>query len=130
MNYIRLLCLMFMFSCDLVKAEWNVWTVTDTRHVLRGELPGSERAVSVRAASNEWVSFQILLRSDEPINGIRVQSAELRGPSALQPLSRMTLTNSRAPQVRPGCRMMICPSFRYGAAAAAMSAWAEEGTTT
>ena len=41
-------------------AEWHVWTVTETRHVLRSELPGSEAAVRIAAARNEWVSFQIL----------------------------------------------------------------------
>jgi hypothetical protein len=62
-------------------ADWHVWTVTDTRHVLRSDPPGDERAAKVAAARNEWVSFQVLLRSDEPVNAVRVEAAELRGPN-------------------------------------------------
>ena len=36
-------------------------------------------AVKVAAARNEWVSFQILLRSDEPVQGVRVEAGELVG---------------------------------------------------
>jgi len=62
-------------------ADWRVWTVTETRHVLRSEPVGNELAVKVAAARNEWVSFQILLHSDEPVNAVRVDAGELRGPN-------------------------------------------------
>jgi hypothetical protein len=65
---------------SVVQADWRVWTVTETRHVLRSEPPGSESAVKIAAARNEWVSFQILLRADEPVKAIRVEAGDLRGP--------------------------------------------------
>ncbi len=49
--------------------------------MLRSESPGSGLAVNVAAARNEWVSFQILLRSEEPVQGVRVEAGELRGPN-------------------------------------------------
>jgi hypothetical protein len=61
-------------------ADWQVWTVTDTRHVLRSDLPGGDRTVEVHAARNEWVSFQVLLRGDEPVRAVRLEAGELRGP--------------------------------------------------
>ena len=63
-------------------ADWHVWTVTETRHVLRSEPPGSALAVKIAAARNEWVSFQILIRSDEPVHAVCVDAGELRGPGA------------------------------------------------
>ena len=81
-NSIRLLVVLLPLVINRVAAaEWHVWTVTDTRHVLRSEPPGSELSVKVAAARNEWVSFQILLRSDEPVKGVRVEAGELRGPN-------------------------------------------------
>lgn len=61
-------------------ADWHVWTVTETRHVLRSELPGSTLAVKIAAARNEWVSFQILVRADDPVKAVRVEAGALRGP--------------------------------------------------
>lgn len=61
-------------------ADWQVWTVTETRHVLRSELAGSDRTVALAAARNEWESFQILTRSDAPVKGIRLGAGDLRGP--------------------------------------------------
>jgi hypothetical protein len=63
-----------------VDADWRVWTITETRHVLRGDPPGSGLTVNLGAARNERVSFQILLRSAMPIQGVRVEAGELRGP--------------------------------------------------
>ena len=69
-------------------AEWHVWTVTETRHVLRSDPPGHDRAVEVGAAQNEWVSFQVLLRCDEPVKAVRLEADELRGPGgATLPMS-------------------------------------------
>ncbi len=61
-------------------AGWHVWTVSETRHVLRSEAPGAERSAKLGAARNEWVSFQILLRADAPVSGVSVEAADLRGP--------------------------------------------------
>jgi hypothetical protein len=61
-------------------AEWRVWTLKDTRHVRREEPAGSGTAISLAAARNEWTSFQILLRGDAPVEGIRVEPGDLAGP--------------------------------------------------
>lgn len=78
----QFICGLVLLPCLAMNthAEWHVWTVTETRHVLRSDLPGRDRAVEVGAARNEWVSFQILLRSDEPVKGVRLEADELRGP--------------------------------------------------
>lgn len=62
------------------RADWHVWTVTETRHVLRSDGPGHDRTVEVAAAQNEWVSFQVLLRSDEPVKAVRLEADKLQGP--------------------------------------------------
>lgn len=62
-----------------VHADWHVWTVTETRHVLRSDPREYDRTVEVAAARNEWVSFQVLLRSKEPIKAVRLEAGELRG---------------------------------------------------
>ncbi len=79
-NSVLLVALLPLAIGHAAAADWHVWTVTDTRHVLRSEPPGNELAVKMAAARNEWVSFQILLRSDEPIKGVRVEAGGLRGP--------------------------------------------------
>ncbi|MFI5380382.1 MAG: glycoside hydrolase domain-containing protein [Tepidisphaerales bacterium] len=61
-------------------ADWHVWTVSETRHVLGGDAPGTSSAVKLAAARNEWESFQILLRSDAPVHGIHVEPGDLKGP--------------------------------------------------
>src|SRR5512135_362526 len=66
---------------DVARADWQVWTLTETRHVLRGDPPGTATAVKLAAARNEWVSFQILLRSDEPLAGVSVEPGDLKGPA-------------------------------------------------
>lgn len=60
-------------------AELRVWTVTETRHVLRSELAGNNTTARVSAARNEWVSFQILLRADSLVTSIDLQAGDLRG---------------------------------------------------
>jgi hypothetical protein len=72
-------CLSLVFAGG-ARAEWHVWTLTETRHVLRSELPAAGANVKLAAARNEWVSFQILLRSDSPVNGVSVEAGELKGP--------------------------------------------------
>lgn len=60
--------------------DWHVWTATETRHVLRSEAAGVERSAKLGAARNEWVSFQILLRSETPVAGVSVEAGDLHGP--------------------------------------------------
>ena len=45
--------------CVGFAAAWQVWTVAETRHVLRSEPPSPNAcAVSMAAARNEWRSFR------------------------------------------------------------------------
>ncbi|HTL59548.1 MAG TPA: glycoside hydrolase domain-containing protein [Candidatus Limnocylindrales bacterium] len=67
-------------TSSLVCAECSVWTVSETRHVLRSEQPTHTTTVQVAAARNEWVSFQIFLRSQAPIKSINLEAGDLRGP--------------------------------------------------
>ena len=71
--------LLFLAVAHVARAEWHVWTATETRHVLRSEPPASRATFRLSAARNEWVSFQILLRSDAPMNGVNVEAGDLTG---------------------------------------------------
>jgi hypothetical protein len=62
------------------RAGLHVWTLTETRHVLRSEPPADPAVVTVAAARNERVSFQILLRCDTPIKAINLEAGDLKGP--------------------------------------------------
>src|SRR5579862_340168 len=62
-----------------VHAELHVWTVSETRHVLRSEPAGTALAVKVCAARNELVSFQIFVRSDGPVRILGLEAHDLRG---------------------------------------------------
>ncbi len=48
-------------------ASFQVWTSAKTEHVLRSETLPEPSAVKLAAARNEWESFQILVRADEPM---------------------------------------------------------------
>ena len=61
-------------------ADWHIWTSTQTQHVLRGDASGSELAVKLGEGRNECRGFQILLRSDAPVAGVRVEPGDLLGP--------------------------------------------------
>jgi hypothetical protein len=69
-----------LFSLRLTAADWRVWTVTETRHVRRGDPPGATQVATLAAARNEWESFQVLVRSDTPVAGVDLEPGELRGP--------------------------------------------------
>jgi hypothetical protein len=62
------------------RAESHVWTVAETTRVLRETPPGTNRAVRLAAARNEWESFQVLVRSDTPLAGVSLEPGALRGP--------------------------------------------------
>ncbi len=78
-----LVLLLSLLAGHVAVADWRVGTVTETRHVLRSDPPGSDLAVKVAAARNEWVSFQILVRSDEPMRDVGVEAGALRGPGGV-----------------------------------------------
>jgi hypothetical protein len=60
-------------------ADLQVWTVADTRRVLREDPAESRLEVRLAAAKNQWEGFQVLVRSDAPVQGIRVEPADLAG---------------------------------------------------
>ncbi len=80
--YIRHFIFVFVsiFAVQHASADWQVWTVTQTKRVLRSDPAGSTISVNLSAARNEWESFQILIRSDEDIKGINVVPGDLKGP--------------------------------------------------
>ena len=61
-------------------AGFQVWTVTECARVLRSAPPGVESSVELHAARNEWESFQVLLRSDAPVEGVSLVAGDLTGP--------------------------------------------------
>src|SRR2546421_328970 len=65
------------------RAEWPAGTRSKPRHVLRSEPPANSTAVKLGAARNEWVSFQILLRSDAPVKAVRVEAGDLKGSNGV-----------------------------------------------
>ncbi len=61
-------------------AKLNVWTLSRCERVMREDAPGTETAVRLQAARNEWESFQILVRSDTPVSGVTLTAGALTGP--------------------------------------------------
>ena len=59
---------------------WDVWTLTETRCVLREEPAGEGREVHLAAARGEAESFQILMRSAEGASAMELSADALRGP--------------------------------------------------
>jgi hypothetical protein len=76
---VLLVIMMSMLANGITYADWNVWTTTETRHVLRSDPPSSDLAVEVFAARNEWVGFQIMMRADMPVQGVNLEPGRLRG---------------------------------------------------
>ena len=72
--------LLLTITVDEMRADWRLWTTSQTRHVLRDDPAENSLAVKLAAARNEWRSFQILLRSDKPVKEINVVPADLVGP--------------------------------------------------
>jgi len=71
-----------VFLCLAVQAyaDWQVWTTTQTRRVLREDPAESGAAVRLAAARNEWESFQILMRSDQAVGAVNIVPGDLAGP--------------------------------------------------
>ena len=72
-------------------AALSVWTQTRCERVLREDAPGAETAARLRAARNEWESFQILVRSDAPVSGVTLAAGVLTGPDGAAPGLRVDL---------------------------------------
>ncbi len=73
------LLLLFVLGVD-ARAQWHVWTATDTRRVLREALPEQAREVRLAAARNQWESFQVLMRSRGAVPAICLEAGDLTGP--------------------------------------------------
>ena len=84
MNAARVSLLTCVAFCGVVGngqcGDLQVWTVAQTRRVLRDDLPEGQIEVKLAAARNEWEGFQVLVRSDAPVQGIRIEPADLAGP--------------------------------------------------
>ena len=82
---VALMSMAFAFTAALSAlpaAEWRVWTVQDTRRVLREEPSGRGTEVKLAAARNEWESFQILLRSPTAVGQVNVETGAFKLPTA------------------------------------------------
>ncbi len=79
---LRLLPVMLLFALagTHIDAQLSVWTLTTTQHVLRSQPAGVGADPHVYAARNEWVSFQILVRSDTAERGLNVTPGIFTGP--------------------------------------------------
>jgi len=95
------------------RADWQVWTVTETRRVLREDPAEKQVAVHLATAQNECRGFQILVRSETPVRGVRVEPGDLTGPSGAvlragqarmlrQHQFHLTEASSRNDAFRPG----------------------------
>ena len=79
-----LLCVLFaIMAAGNAQADWRIWTVTQTKRVLRDEPAGTAASVELQAARNEWESFQILLRSDVPVKAVNLKGGDLIGPAGI-----------------------------------------------
>lgn len=62
------------------QADWQVWIETQTVRVNREAPAGTNRVVQLAAARNEWESFQVLMRAERAVPGVRLEPAPLQGP--------------------------------------------------
>lgn len=112
-SFVVLTILLATAGSDRAAAELKVWTVSETRRVLRED--AMEDAVDVRlvAARGEWESFQILMRSDLAVEGINVVPGDLTGPDSAtirastarlyrQHQFHLTIPTHRNDALRPG----------------------------
>ena len=88
------------------QAGWQVWTTTETRRVLREDPAEKPTAVRLACARNEWRGFQILVRSDVPLRGIRIEAGDLVGPGGA------VLASSQSRLFRQHQLHLTDPSYR------------------
>ncbi|MFV1964703.1 MAG: glycoside hydrolase domain-containing protein [Pirellulaceae bacterium] len=72
--------MLWLALASFAAAEWRVWAESGTERVLRDAPAAKESTVHLAAARNEWESFQILLRSDDAVEGVVVEPGSLHGP--------------------------------------------------
>ncbi len=113
-------CVLASAACG----DWHVWTVTPTVRVLRDALPGEGRQVRLSAARNETESFQILMRSDAAVSGIRIEAGDLTGPGGAvlraggarlfrQHQMELTIATHRNEKFKPGWYPDALIPFRH-----------------
>ncbi|MGD0091799.1 MAG: glycoside hydrolase domain-containing protein [Planctomycetota bacterium] len=78
-HVLLLFCLAPLLAPGAPAGELRVWTVAETRHVLRGDPAEDLKPVKLAGARNEWLSFQILVRSGAPVAGLGVMAGDLLG---------------------------------------------------
>jgi len=67
-------------AAGALRADWHVWTVTEAVRTRRETPPGKGRAVRLWAARNETESFQVLVRSERGVRGVRLEAGPLKSP--------------------------------------------------
>jgi hypothetical protein len=93
-------------AVNSVCADWQVWTVTETRRVLREDPAEKPTAVGLACARNEWRGFQILVRSKMALRGIRIEAGDLVGPGGA------VLASSQSRLFRQHQFHLTAPSYR------------------
>ena len=80
-----LLVLSALIATSSVRAgSPHVWTISSWTRALRSDPGQPLKAAALYAARNEWESFQIAVRSDEPSKVIGLRLAALAGPEGAQ----------------------------------------------
>ena len=105
----RLASIAAVLSCltaPSVQAGLQVWTVTETRRVLREDPAEKLSPARLACAGNEWRGFQILVRSDVAIRGICIEPGDLAGPGGA------VLASSQSRLFRQHQLHLTDPSYR------------------
>ncbi len=105
----RLASIAAVLSClaaPSAQAGLQVWTVTETRRVLREDPAEKLTPARLACAGNEWRGFQILVRSDVAIRGICIEPGDLAGPGGA------VLAESQARLFRQHQLHLTDPSYR------------------
>ncbi|MFO7889981.1 MAG: DUF4091 domain-containing protein [bacterium] len=84
----------------------SVWTVSETRRILRSELPEENKTLTLKAARNEWEDFQIFIRSDKSVDQISIETDDLHGPQG------DVITSEKTYVYRQHQFYLSSPSFR------------------
>lgn len=81
----------------------SVWTVTETRRVLRDDPAEHAPTAAIAAARDEWESFQVLIRAAAAVDGVELVPAALVGPEgyAIEP-SEMELFRQHQMEITEG----------------------------
>ena len=84
-NMTRFFGIVFWFGLSFIAAhrcpaEWRVWTVTDTRRVLRDDAAGTVARRGWASPATSGAASRSSCAPTEPVEGVRVEPGDLRGP--------------------------------------------------